>query len=167
MAEEFKVNTYIVAGVVGISAGGLLLVRSFRTFRSVSYWNTIGMTTVGALMIYGGVKAFQMKGSKDTEKATSAIKEDVTKVIAEVGETAEVAASESYEAEFTQSQRERLAKKGHALPDGSFPIRNKSDLKNAIKSWGLAKKSNKAKAKKFIKLRAKQLNSSELLPSTW
>ena len=95
MAEEFKVNTYIVAGVIGISAGGLLLVRSFRTFRTVSYWNTIGMTTVGALMVYGGVKAFQMKGSKDTEKATSAIKEDVTKVIAEVGETAEVAASET------------------------------------------------------------------------
>lgn len=162
MAEEFKVNTYIVAGVIGISAGGLLLVRSVRTFRSVSYWNTIGMTTVGALMVYGGVKAFQMKGSKDTEKATSAIKEDVTKVIAEVGETTEVAA-----AEFTQSQRERLAKKGHALKDGSFPIRNKSDLKNAIKTWGLAKKSNKAKAKKFIKLRAKQLNSTELLPSTW
>jgi hypothetical protein len=162
MAEEFKVNTYIVAGVIGISAGGLLLVRSFRTFRTVSYWNTIGMTTVGALMVYGGVKAFQMKGSKDTEKATSAIKEDVTKVIAEVGETAEVAA-----AEFTQSQRERLAKKGHALKDGSFPIRNKSDLKNAIKTWGLAKKANKAKAKKFIKLRAKQLNATELLPSTW
>ena len=162
MAEEFKVNTYIVAGVIGISAGGLLLVRSVRTFRSVSYWNTIGMTTVGALMVYGGVKAFQMKGSKDTEKATSAIKEDVTKVIAEVGETTEVAA-----AEFTQSQRERLAKKGHALKDGSFPIRNKSDLKNAIKTWGLAKKSDKAKAKKFIKLRAKQLNATELLPSTW
>lgn len=162
MAEEFKVNTYIVAGVIGISAGGLLLVRSFRTFRTVSYWNTIGMTTVGAIMVYGGVKAFQMKGSKDTEKATSAIKEDVTKVIAEVGETTEVAA-----AEFTQNQRERLAKKGHALKDGSFPIRNKSDLKNAIKTWGLAKKSNKAKAKKFIKLRAKQLNATELLPATW
>ena len=130
MAEEFKVNTYIVAGVIGISAGGLLLVRSFRTFRTVSYWNTIGMTTVGILMVYGGVKAFQMKGSKDTEKATSAIKEDVTKVIAEVGETTEVAA-----AEFTQNQRERLAKKGHALKDGSFPIRNKSDLKNAIKTY--------------------------------
>ncbi|MCP4124073.1 MAG: hypothetical protein GY751_20205 [Bacteroidetes bacterium] len=162
MAEEFKVNTYIVAGVIGISAGGLLLVRSVKTFRTVSYWNTIGMTTVGILMVYGGVKAFQMKGSKDTEKATSAIKEDVTKVIAEVGETTEVAA-----AEFTQNQRERLAKKGHALKDGSFPIRNKSDLKNAIKTWGLAKKSNKAKAKKFIKLRAKQLNATELLPSTW
>ena len=28
-------------------------------------------------------------------------------------------------------------------------IRNKQDLKNAVKSWGLAKKSNKAAAKKF------------------
>ena len=70
-------------------------------------------------------------------------------------------------AEFSESQREKLAKKGLALPDGSFPIRNKQDLKNAIKSWGLAKKSNKAPAKKFIKLRAKQLGAMKELPKTW
>ena len=65
MAEN-KLDAYIVARVVGISAGGLLLVRSYRTFRSVSYWNTIGMLTVGGLLVAGGVKAFTMKGSKDT-----------------------------------------------------------------------------------------------------
>ncbi len=162
MAEEFKVNTYIIAGVVGISAGGLLLVRSYRSFRTVSYWNTIGMVTVGGLLIFGGVKSFQMKGSKDTEAATNQIKEEVTEVVSKVGDIAAVS-----EAEFTESQREKLAKKGHALPDGSFPIRNKSDLKNAIKTWGLAKKSNKAKAKKFIKLRAKQLGASDLVPKNW
>lgn len=75
--------------------------------------------------------------------------------------------AETYEAEFTQSQREKLAKKGHALTDGSFPIRNTQDLKNAVKSWGLAKKSNKAMAKKFIKLRAKQLGAMNEIPSTW
>ena len=75
--------------------------------------------------------------------------------------------AESYEADFTQSQREKLAKKGLALPDGAFPIRNKQDLKNAIQSWGLAKKSNKAPAKKFIKLRAKQLGAMKELPKTW
>tara|TARA_R110000850_G_scaffold93179_8_gene197284 strand:+ start:837 stop:1568 length:732 start_codon:yes stop_codon:yes gene_type:complete len=74
---------------------------------------------------------------------------------------------ESFNAEFSESQREKLAKKGLALPDGAFPIRNKQDLKNAIQSWGLAKKSNKAPAKKFIKLRAKQLGAMKELPKTW
>jgi hypothetical protein len=160
---DINLNAYIVAGVIGISAGGLLLVRSYNTLRSVSYWNTIGMTVVGGVMIYGGVKAFQMKGSKDTDAAKQQIKDDVEKAISSAGEAvAEVSA-----AEFTQSQRERLAKKGHALKDGSFPIRNKSDLKNAIKTWGLAKKSNKAKAKKFIKLRAKQLDAMDEIPKNW
>jgi protein-disulfide isomerase-like protein with CxxC motif len=104
-----------------------------------------------------------MKGSKDTDAAKQQIKDDVEKAISSAGEAvAEVSA-----AEFTQSQRERLAKKGHALKDGSFPIRNKSDLKNAIKTWGLAKKSNKAKAKKFIKLRAKQLDAMDEIPKNW
>jgi hypothetical protein len=40
-------------------------------------------------------------------------------------------------------------------------------LKNAIKTWGLAKKSNKAKAKKFIKLRAKQLDAMDEIPKNW
>ena len=72
---------------------------------------------------------------------------------------------EDMEAEFSESQRDKLAKKGLALPDGSFPIRNKQDLKNAIKSYGLSK--NKAAAKKFIKLRAKQLGAMKELPKTW
>ena len=159
---EIKLDAYIVAGVVGISAGGLLLVRSYRTFRSVSYWNTIGMLTVGGLLVAGGVRAFTMKGSKDTEAAKKQIKEEVTEAITAAGSATEVAA-----AEFTEKQRERLAKKGHALPDGSFPIRNKEDLKNAVQSWGRAKKSNRAKAKKFIKMRAKQLGASDLIPQNW
>lgn len=32
---------------------------------------------------------------------------------------------------LTQSERMKLAKEGKALPDGSFPIRNVADLKNA------------------------------------
>lgn len=73
--------------------------------------------------------------------------------------------AETYEAEFTERQRTKLAKKGFALPDGSFPIRNKNDLENAIKLWGFAK--NKAIAKKFIKKRAKQLNALNTLPASW
>jgi len=69
------------------------------------------------------------------------------------------------DAEFSEAQREKLAKKGLALPDGSFPIRNREDLKNAISTYGLAK--NKGRAKKWIKKRAKQLNAEKLLPANW
>lgn len=161
---EIKMDSYIVAGVVGISLGGILLVRSWNTFRTVSYWNTIGMVTVGSLMIYGGVRSFQKKGSKETEAATAAVKEEVTEAISAVTDAAE---AEYYGAEFTQSQRERLAKKGKAMPDGSFPIRNRSDLQNAIQSWGRAKKSHKAQVKKLIKMRAKQLGAMKDIPKNW
>lgn len=70
-----------------------------------------------------------------------------------------------FEAEFSEAQRTKLAKKGFAMPDGSFPIRNKQDLKNAISTYGLAK--NKGRAKAWIKKRAKQLNATAMLPSKW
>ena len=160
---DLKLDPYTIGGVVAISAGGYLIIRAYNYYGAVSVWNSIGMVTIGSALVWGGVRIFSAKSTGEKKKETAQIKEDVTKAIAAVGEeTAEVAA-----AEFTQSQRERLAKKGHALPDGSFPIRNKQDLKNAVKSWGLAKKSNKAAAKKFIKLRAKQLDAMKELPTTW
>jgi hypothetical protein len=70
-----------------------------------------------------------------------------------------------FEAEFSEAQRTKLAKKGFAMPDGSFPIRNREDLKNAISTYGLAK--NKGRAKAWIKKRAKQLNAEKLLPAKW
>ena len=67
--------------------------------------------------------------------------------------------------EFTAEERKELAKKGEAMPDGSFPIRNSQDLKDAIKSYGLAK--NKAEAKKWIMKRAKELKKEDLIPADW
>ena len=37
---------------------------------------------------------------------------------------------------FSTEQRQRMAEEGHAMPDGSYPIGNKTDLMNAIRSWG-------------------------------
>lgn len=68
-------------------------------------------------------------------------------------------------AEFSEKQRKSLAKKKEAMPDGSFPIRNTSDLKNAIQAVGRAKDPTKAKA--WIKKRAKALGKEDLLPDTW
>lgn len=68
-------------------------------------------------------------------------------------------------ADFTEKERKKLAKKKEAMPDGSFPIRNTSDLKNAIQAVGRAKDPEKAKA--WIKKRAKALGKEDLLPDTW
>lgn len=68
-------------------------------------------------------------------------------------------------ADFTEKERKKLAKKKEAMPDGSFPIRNTSDLKNAIQAVGRAK--DPAKAKAWIKKRAKALGKEDLLPDTW
>ena len=67
--------------------------------------------------------------------------------------------------DFNQMQRQRLAAKNQAMPDGSFPIRNVADLKRAIQAYGRAK--NKASAKAWIIKRAKQLGALELLPESW
>lgn len=66
---------------------------------------------------------------------------------------------------FSAKKRKQLAKKGHALSDGSFPIVNKADLKNAVQAYGRA--SNKAKAKRHIIKRARALGATNLLPDDW
>jgi len=66
---------------------------------------------------------------------------------------------------FSSEKREKLAKEGKALPDGSFPIENCSDVENAIQAIGRAK--NPSKAKAHIKKRAKALGCSEKIPDNW
>ena len=68
-----------------------------------------------------------------------------------------------FKADFSEKERKKLAKKKEAMPDGSFPIRNTSDLKNAIQAVGRAKDPDKA----WIKKRAKALGKEDLLPDTW
>lgn len=70
-----------------------------------------------------------------------------------------------YHADFNTEQRRRLASRGQAMPDGGFPIRNVSDLKNAIQAYGRA--TNKPAVKAWIKKRARALGAEDLLPDNW
>lgn len=67
--------------------------------------------------------------------------------------------------DFNRMQRQRLAAKNQAMPDGGFPIRNIADLKNAIQAYGRAK--NKPAVKAWIKKRARELGALDLLPENW
>ncbi len=65
---------------------------------------------------------------------------------------------------YDTEQRKEMASKGLALPDGSFPIKNLEDLKNAIQAYGRSK--DQAAAAKFIAKRAKALGADDLIPDT-
>ena len=66
---------------------------------------------------------------------------------------------------FSSKQREEMASSGKAMPDGSYPIANKTDLMNAIRSWGRGGANPEVKA--HIKRRAKALGLSDMIPDNW
>jgi hypothetical protein len=76
-------------------------------------------------------------------------------------EAAELALKRAYGDE----SREEMAKEGMALPDGSFPIKDEADLRNAIQAFGRAKDKDKAKA--HIIKRAMDLELEDLIPENW
>lgn len=67
--------------------------------------------------------------------------------------------------QFTSKEREDAADEGHAMSDGSFPIKNGEDLKNAVQALGRAK--DKTKAKRHIMKRARALGLTDQLPDDW
>ena len=66
---------------------------------------------------------------------------------------------------FSPEERKKLAKEGKAMPNGSFPIRDEKDLKDAIKLASMAK--NVSAAKAFIVKRSKEMELEKLIPESW
>jgi hypothetical protein len=67
--------------------------------------------------------------------------------------------------EYDTEARKRMARAGTAMPDGSFPIADEEDLRNAIHAIGRASDPEKAKA--HIKKRARALGKGDLIPEEW
>lgn len=67
--------------------------------------------------------------------------------------------------DFSDKQRAMLAKRGLAMPDGGYPIRNRKDLRNAIQAYGRG--NSKDDVQRWIKRRAKQLDAEDMLPENW
>ena len=66
---------------------------------------------------------------------------------------------------YTRARRMEYAKRGLALPDGSYPIRDVGDLRNAIQAYGLGK--DREAAKRHIMKRARALGRTDLIPDNW
>lgn len=67
---------------------------------------------------------------------------------------------------FSHKERKDLAKKGEAMPNGKFPIRNSQDLKDAIRLAG-SSDMPESEVKAWIRKRAKALGLESELPESW
>lgn len=92
-----------------------------------------------------------------------------TKSLPKKDDTAHVGAGHSVQSEhpheFSAAGRREEAESGVAMRDGSFPIRTKQDLTNAIHAIGRAK--NPEAAKSHIRKRASALGLEHLIPEHW
>lgn len=84
--------------------------------------------------------------------------------------------AEEYLKHFTPTtkQRQQFSKAGVAMPDGSFYIRNASDLSNAIGSVGRAtpnasesEVARRNSVRRHVMARARALKLSHMIPNTW
>lgn len=76
-------------------------------------------------------------------------------------EAAEIALKRAY----NEESRMDMAKRGMAMADGSYPIKDEADLRNAIQAFGRAK--DKEATKKHIMKRAMDLGLEDLIPENW
>lgn len=67
---------------------------------------------------------------------------------------------------YSAGDRKKMAAKGHAMPDGSYPIADEEDLKNAIHLAGNGK-DGKSAIQAHIKKRAKAIGKPDAIPDTW
>lgn len=67
---------------------------------------------------------------------------------------------------YTEKERQEMAKSGEAMPDGSYPIRDREDVENAIRTVGLGNDASAAIRRHIID-RAKAVGASDLIPDEW
>lgn len=68
---------------------------------------------------------------------------------------------------FTAGQRQNAADAGHALDDGSYPIKTVDDLRNAVQAYGRCPEGKRPQLRKLIVRRAKALGRPDLIPDAW
>lgn len=100
----------------------------------------------------GALKALALKTTERGE-STLSVTAHADEVLMEHLALAGTELFKDYDAET----RRRMAKAGHALPDGSFPIANCTDASNAIRSVGRAAPAKRGKVRSFIRRRVKAL----------
>ena len=68
---------------------------------------------------------------------------------------------------ISREKRQKLAKEGKALPDGSFPITSAESVKDAIKAYGRAKPGKRAAVRRHIQKMARKYGVTDSIPENW
>jgi hypothetical protein len=117
-----------------------------------------------------GVAELTIKAAAAQARVEEVKAQRAAELAAQVEELAnKVREAEEYESfgYISRRTREKLAQDGKALPDGSYPIRNSSDLKNAIQAYGRSKPHKRAIVRRHIMKRARALGKFEMVPEKW
>lgn len=69
--------------------------------------------------------------------------------------------------EFSTEVRERYAKEGIALSDGSYPIPDKDALRRAVMAFGRSNPEDRSKVRRHIIKRARALGATDMIPDDW
>lgn len=68
---------------------------------------------------------------------------------------------------ISREKRQKLAKEGKALPDGSYPITNIDSLKDSIQAYGRSKPGKRAAVRRHISKMARKFDRPDLIPENW
>jgi hypothetical protein len=68
---------------------------------------------------------------------------------------------------ISRERRQKLAKEGKALPDGSYPITNLDSLKDSIQAYGRSKPGKRAAVRRHITKMARKFDRPDLIPENW
>jgi hypothetical protein len=146
--------------LVAAGANFMAVLKNEHVEHFVSKAEQLALLSASAPDLKSRVRA--AKKSARTFAVTSAASK-----VEELRERALVAAAITELAKFTEEERKELAEDGMALPDGSYPIRDESDLKNAIRAYGRSNPKDRAKVRAHIRKRAKALGKVMLVPEEW
>ena len=80
---------------------------------------------------------------------------------------ADLAATVELAKDFSTQRRQKMAKSGSAMPDGSYPIENCNDVRNAVQAIGRTPESKRPAVKAHIKRRANTLGCKGQVPDDW
>ena len=149
-----------VMALVAAGANFMAMLKSEHVEHFVSKAEQLAQLSASAPNLRKRVR--EAKKSARTYAVTAAGKK-----VDELRERALVAAAITELAKFSDEEREKLAEKGMALPDGSYPIRNENDLRNAIRAYGRSKPQGRVKVRKHITKRARALRKEYLIPQEW
>jgi hypothetical protein len=167
---QVNVPGFPIARALVASGKVMALVAAGANYMAVMRSEAVMSLAVRAQML-GDLNASAPNLKTKARAAKKALKkknlDTLSATVDSLKERALIASAVTELAKFSDEERMKLADKGFALPDGSYPIRNEQDLRNAITAYGRADRSKRVTVRKHIMKRARALRKGYLIPDEW